>query len=189
MDAFEYLSALTAVIVGLTIVHTMEGLGRIISDPSRYRLYWIHFLWAVWLLFYCAFFWWFEFALVKIEVWTFGHFTQVLMYASTLYYIAVVLFPRSAHFDGDFKTHYYNRRGWLMAGFFAANVIDIFDTLAKGQVHFDQLGLEYKLIIGFHLVIALLAWRFRQPWLHGAAIVLILGWQVRITLSLFGTLA
>lgn len=189
MEAFEYLAALMAVIVGLTIVHTLEGIGRIISDPGRYRVYWIHLLWAIWLLFYCAFFWWFEFALSEVEVWTFGHFTLVLLYAATLYYIAVVLFPRSGHFDGDFRTYYYNRRGWLMAGFIAANLIDIFDTLAKGHSHFSQLGLEYQLNVSTSVLIALAAWRFRKVWLHAVVILITLGWQVRLTWNLFGTLA
>lgn len=189
MDAFEYLAALMAVIVGLTIVHVLEGFGRIISDPTRYRVYWIHFLWAVWLLFYCVFFWWFEFGLSALEVWTFGHFTQVLLYAAILYYIAVVLFPRGANFDGDFRAYYYNRRGWLMAGFIMANVIDVFDTLMKGDVHFSQLGLEYPINIVTSILIAAAAWRFRAVWLHAAVILITIGWQVRLTWNLFGTLA
>lgn len=189
MDAFEYLAALMAVIVGLTIVHVLEGIGRILSDPGRYRLYWIHLLWAIWVLIYCVFYWWFEFALSRMEVWSFGHFAQVLLYAAVLYFIAVILFPRSAHFNGDFREHYFQRRGWLMAGFITANIIDVFDTLAKGTEHFAMLGLEYQLNIALHVVAGLAAWRWRSPWLHGTVIIAVIGWQLRLIYRLFGTLA
>ena len=189
MTPFEYLSTLTAVVIGLTIVHILEGFSRIISDPERHRIYWVHALWGVWLLIFSVFFWWFEFALVKIEVWNFAHFSLVLLYAATLYYMAVVLFPRDHNFDGDYKKHFYRRRGWLMAGFILSNIVDIPDTLSKGHEHTSYLGIEYILVIVYHIIIGLIGWRWANNKLHGIIIVSILIWQISLILRLYGTLS
>ena len=72
MDAFEYISVLTSIILGLGMAQLLLGVSRIIQDPEHVKPYWVHLSWVLTMFIYSVFWWWWEFNLNQIEVWTFG---------------------------------------------------------------------------------------------------------------------
>jgi len=189
MTTFSYLMVLVSVVVGLGLAHILEGIARLVSQPETHRFYWIHGVWTVFVFQYLILFWWFEFQLAGVETWQFEHFTLIILYSVMLYGLVVLLYPRTADFDGDYRSFYYQRCAWFMGALVVTNVIDVFDTLAKGQGHFEELGWNYLINSIVVTALALACMRWKAPWLHGATAVIALGWQIQITLSYYGTIS
>ena len=47
MDAFEYISILTSIIIGLGMAQLLLGVSRIIQHPEDARPYWVHLSWVL----------------------------------------------------------------------------------------------------------------------------------------------
>ena len=61
LSPFEYIFVLVSIIIGLGITHLLTGLARLIQDPSKAKVYWVHLIWVFWQFLMMAFIWWFEF--------------------------------------------------------------------------------------------------------------------------------
>ena len=129
MGTFEYLSVLVSVVVGLGVVHILEGIGRLISETKSPRLYWVHTLWVVESLAYLIFFWWFQLGYRPIERWTSALFVFVLLYAVAIYLQCVVVLPKAP--QGDYEEYFFTKRRWLYGIVMALLWIDLFDTYLK----------------------------------------------------------
>jgi hypothetical protein len=50
MEIFNYVMVLSSVIIGLAITHLLQGAARIVQHPGRYNAYWVHLVWAAYIL-------------------------------------------------------------------------------------------------------------------------------------------
>ena len=153
MTAFEYLTVLVSIIVGLGIAHLLSGLGSLLGGTKDVRSYWPHTLWMCNVAFWFVFFWWFQFKWVTTPDWTFGLFLFVLGYAILIYLIAIVLLPPDVPDSFDFHAHYFGRRHVFFSGLVLLYVVDVIDAFTKGLENVRDLGvpwavLEALLIIG-----------------------------------------
>ena len=48
MDAFSYLSVLLSIILGLAITQLLQGVGRLLQERQRVRIYWPVLVWTGW---------------------------------------------------------------------------------------------------------------------------------------------
>ena len=39
-------------VIGLAVAHLLRGLALIVQHPQRYRMYWVHLLWVLFLFLY-----------------------------------------------------------------------------------------------------------------------------------------
>jgi hypothetical protein len=187
MTTFEYISVLLSIIVGLGVTHLLGGVGRIINEPQKYTIYWVHMVWVVWLFLMLIFYWWVQLQLVGIELWHFEHYLVIVMYAVLLYLFAVVLMPRYRIEEGDFKRYYMERRRWLAGFVWAWFVIDLLDTWFKGAEHFAALMPDYLFVWAGLLVTATSILFTDRQWVQGLAAVGLLLWQMFWIYSYFGT--
>ena len=70
MRAFDYVMMLAAIVIGLALTHLMQGIGRILENPKGARVWWVHLLWVAHMVLISIFWWWFEFQLRRVPVWT-----------------------------------------------------------------------------------------------------------------------
>jgi hypothetical protein len=109
--------------VGLSVAHLLKGVAGIVQHPKRFRVYWVHLVWVLFLFLYLIHFWWWEFNLARVREWTFPLYFFVALYAVLLYLLCTLFFPEQiGEYDG-FKGYYYSRRQWifaLMAALFVA---------------------------------------------------------------------
>ena len=54
MEFFNYVMVLASVIVGLAVAHLLQGVAKMVQEPDRKKLYWVHLLW-IFLMFHNAF--------------------------------------------------------------------------------------------------------------------------------------
>jgi len=71
-DAFNYVAVLVSIIVGLTATRVMSGLGEVIQAANRPRIYWVHVLWHITLLFNVMLGWWLLYRWRLTSDWTFS---------------------------------------------------------------------------------------------------------------------
>ncbi len=127
-------------IVGLSVAHLLKGIALIVQHPKRFRVYWVHLVWVLFLFLYLIHFWWWEFNLVKVREWTFPIYFFVAIYAILLYLLCSLFFPdQIGEYDG-FKGYYYSRHQWIFAVMALLFVADIADGFIKGRDYFTRLG-------------------------------------------------
>ena len=143
MSPFEYVSVLTSIVVGLSIAHLLTGVATIVQHPGRRRAYWVHLLWVAFMFFQAIFFWWWEFKLEPLEVWTLQVYLFVLFYAFVIYLLCALLFPSDLEDYSGYEDYFISRRAWFLGLLAAYFLIDFWDTWLKGADYFASLGLEY----------------------------------------------
>lgn len=146
MTFFEYISVFISIIVALGIAQVLSGYAKSIENPPGQKIYWVHLLWTAWLFVFLIFFWWFEFRLSQVEVWTFYAYSVVVIYATLLYLLSAILFPGREHDGIDFEERFFSRRRWFFGFLLLFLVIDTLDTLLKGTGHLSDLGPRYLIL-------------------------------------------
>ena len=189
MDLFEYTAVLTSIIIGLGLAHLLRGLAGLIQHPEKARLYWVHLLWVGYLFFTLVFWWWWEFRLGEIETWTLQLYLFVVFYAFLLFLASALLFPVSMEGYADYRDYFYSRRRWLFGIIAATYVVDLVDTMIKGQGHLAELGAEYLVTSGLQFALCLVAMWTRNERFHGVFALAMFAYQVSWAFRLFETVS
>jgi len=143
VDAFEYISVLTSIIIGLGMAQLLLGVTRIVQHPERNRPYWVHLCWVVYMFLFTVFWWWWEFNLGTIEVWTFGTYLLVILYGFLVFLQCALLSPADVSDYNGLKEYYYARRKWIFGVFVLIQVVDVGDAFIKGTDYVYGLGTQY----------------------------------------------
>ena len=56
-------------IIGLAVAHLLRGMALIVQHPKRYKVYWVHLVWVMFLFLYVIHYWWWEFNLELVRQW------------------------------------------------------------------------------------------------------------------------
>ena len=187
MEFFNYVMVLASVIIGLGITHLLQGLAGIVQHPGREKVYWVHLAWVAQAFLLIIFWWWFEFRLSKVEEWTFALYFFVLIYATVLYLICALLFPKDLDDYDGFKDYFYARKSWLFALNLAGVLLDVGDSLFKGMEHFRSLGPAYPFIMATLAISFIAAIRIRNERFHAILATVSLLYLLLYPILLFGT--
>lgn len=151
MDAFNYLSVLISIILGLGITQLLSALGRCLEYRDRDTLYWPSIAWFIVLLLAHIQTWWSFFGLKDHSNWDFLQFVFVLLQPIGLYLLSVLTLPSPGSDSTNLKIWYYaNRRV-----FFVLLMLFLFFSLMRDLVLSGSLP-EIKNVI-FHLLFFLSA--------------------------------
>lgn len=162
MDAFPHLKILISLILGLAITRILSGLSRRLQQPALTEGMFAQIVWSLVLLLGAVHFWWWEFALRRIEAWHFGAYVFVLSYTSLHFLMATLLYPDALNDHGESERFFMRRRALFFGLFGLSFGFDMIDTLMKGTDHLQALGPEYPVRLGLGVFAAALAWRARD---------------------------
>lgn len=174
---FEYVMVLASIIVGLGLTHLLLGVSKIVTAAGRSKPYWVHLLWVAYMFITTVMWWWVEFRLRDVEMWTFQLYLFVLVYAFIIYLMCAWLFPEDIEAHGGFKSYFYARRAWFFGLIAAYLLIDLADTLFKGTQHFLSLGLEYPIATALFTLLSIAAALSRNERFHAAYAVVCFAYQ------------
>jgi hypothetical protein len=142
-DVFIHIRIIVGMVLGLSLARLVNGMTRFIQHPKREHIYSVHLGWTVFMLSAIVHFWWYEFGLSRIQVWTFEMYFFVLLYATLFVAIASLLYPdKMDDYDG-FQDYFESRRKWFYSLLAIMFSIDLIDTAIKGAAYFHALGAEY----------------------------------------------
>ena len=147
MDAFSYLSVLFSIILGLAITQLLQGLGRLLQERRRVRMYWPVIAWVAILLAVAVQTWWAMFGLRNYQTWSFGGFAVVLFHITLIFLLTALVLPDfSAPGEIDLRANYFGHARW----FFGIAAIVTVASLLKDVVLNG--ALPNRTNTGFHAI-------------------------------------
>ena len=188
MDFFNYVMVLASVIVGLAVAHLLQGVAKMVQEPDRKKLYWVHLLWIALMFHNALFWWWWEFGLSRVGQWTFELYVFVLYFAVLLYLICAILVPSSLGGYADYRAYYFSRRRWLFGLLLMFSMFDLVDTAVKGWTHLTSLGWPYYTSVAVRSALILVAFKSRNGKVHGAIAILFIANLIMLAFLNFHTM-
>ena len=93
ISAFEYVTILISIILGLGITQILSSLAEILYDYRQVKFFWVHTIWVILILYIHIQEWFILYELKDYYYWKLPVFLFVLLYPITLYLAAKMLFP------------------------------------------------------------------------------------------------
>jgi hypothetical protein len=187
-DIFLHIRVVMGMVIGLGLTRLLSGLARIVQHPNQYRLYGVHLAWVASILLALVHFWWWEFGLYQVEIWTFGTYAFIVSYAIVLFLLCALLFPDSMQDYASYEDYFYARRAWFFGLLAATYLLDVADTLVKGEAHFARFATEYLIRTPILVVLCVVAARTASKRFHTAFVIAMLAYQLSWIFRLFDTL-
>lgn len=171
-DLFVHVRVVMGIVVGLGITRLLLGISTLVQNPKRAKISLLHLLWVAYVLVELVLFWWWEFGLTQITVWSFGIFAFLIVYAIALFLLAALLFPDNiSDYDG-YEDYLFKRRHWFFGVFGATFLLDVVDTLIKGEPYFDSIGIDYLIQVPLGIILAGIAiWTTNRRFHYGLILV------------------
>ena len=183
-EYFGHVRTIIGMVLGLSLARLINGLTRFVQHPGSIQVYPVHLGWVIFLFITIVHFWWYEFHLTRVSVWTFPVYAFLIGYTTVFAALAALLFPDHMADYSGFADYFEQRRRWFFALLILASLLDFGDTLIKGTDYFDALGGEYLLrqagFVVLFLAAALVRHRRAQLGLVAAAIVYQISWILRL---------
>ena len=110
MDAFNYLSVMVSMVLGLGLTQLFAGIGNMVQVRRRVRFYWLHAIWLVLMIGLHIQMWWSFWMMRGVAEWTYTGFAFVLLGPATLVIASHVLLPELVDGTIDVERHYYDTR-------------------------------------------------------------------------------
>jgi len=156
-DVFIHVRIVMGTVVGLGLTRLLMGTAGMIQHPQRARISVVHLLWVLSIMIELILFWWWEYELAELKVWSFGTFAFLIGYSVVLFGLAALLFPDNLEDYEGYEDFFLKRRKWFFGLFGATFILDIVDTLIKGEPYLDSLGLEYLMQVPLGIALCAIA--------------------------------
>ena len=122
-------------------------------------------------------------------MWTFGVYLFVVCYAIILFLLCAPLFPDSMQDYKGYEDYFLSKRAWLFGVLASAYLLDVVDTLLKGEEHFALYGNVYFVRTPLLVILCLAAIATDNRMFHGVFVAFALLYQASWIWRLFDTLA
>jgi len=150
LSQFEYVAVLVSIIAGLALAQLLRGIGHLLTDKDWPKAYWVHTALTIYIFAYTTMFWWWEFQFVAFE-WRISLYVLVVVYATLLFFAAIIVQPSNVSGIDNFKSYYYEKRHVIYGTWILVVIWDVVDTLAKGTGHLSDLGTTY--VVGYSFAV------------------------------------
>lgn len=187
-DIYPHIRTVMGMVIGLGVTRLLSGVARIVQHPTQYPLYPVHLAWVASVLLSLVHFWWWEFGLYEIEVWTFGTYLFIIGYAILLFMQCALLFPDSLLDYSSYREFFMARRAWFFGLLATTSLFDVIDTFIKGEAHFSRFATEYLVRTPILVILCIVAARTSSQAFHVVFVVAALLYQFSWIFRLFDTL-
>ncbi len=177
MSQFEFLAVFVSIVIGLGVTHILHSVGRIIHNRDRVEVDAVHAIWTLTTLLTLILNWWVFFYWSDFTAWSLDVYLVLIAWATTLYLIAVILYPPDIGGDASYAGLFERNRVWFLGTMIAFVVLDIAQTTLRGDIHdppeylaFEvhlavaaALGIQFgnrrfQLALGSYVFVAIVAW-------------------------------
>ncbi len=176
--SFTHVRLIIGMVLGLAISKLLLGLVKLIRRPAKTVGCLIHVGWVLYAFLAVIEFWWFEFSLRHLQVWSFSTYLFLILYAALHFLLCALLFPDDSEREVIYRDYFLGQRRWFFMVLIALMVADLMDTLIKGWGHYLGYGIEYSVHIVIAIVMSLIAIRTRKIWFHTVFVCLALAYQI-----------
>lgn len=189
LEQFGHVRVIIGLVTGLSMTRLLTGLAGFVQHPSRRRIYPVHLGWSIFLLLGTLHFWWFEFGLGVVPIWTFQLYVFVVGYAALFFFTCTLIFPDRLDEYSGFEEYFHARQAWFFGLLAAIFLVDLADTAIKGAAYSRSFGPIYPVrqLVGAALAIVAIFVRNRR--FHAALVIAALLGEVWWILSQYELLA
>lgn len=141
MSIFAHVSVFLSIILGLAVVHLLGGISLMLDTRVKTKLYWVHLVWTINMLFIVILVWLSGFVLSPLTEMGALHFLNLLAYSIVAYLMSGLLFPVRGEEVTDFREHFN-------ANQFRLYVLGIIFTLVDatdGVIEHYAAGIEWDI--------------------------------------------
>jgi hypothetical protein len=111
MSAFEHLSVLISIVIGMGMAHLLISVQRLVQARARVATYWLPITWTVLIFITLIEWWWASFSFRDRSDWNFFYFLFILASPITLYLAAAFVLPWAEEGKSyNLRDHYYSTR-------------------------------------------------------------------------------
>jgi hypothetical protein len=185
MDIFSHIKSAIGIILGLSITHLLRGAAKQIQHPGRSKPYWVHSLWSLYLFILLLHFWWWEYNLHDIQHWLFAEYLFVIIYIVVYYSVCALLYPDDLNDYKDYEDYFYSRRKWVFGILGFSYLLDLIDTMIKGEAYLHHYGIEYPIRNITHFVLCMIAIRVNNRLFHSILVIAFIVYEFSYILRLF----
>lgn len=171
MPAFQHLSVLVSIVVGMAVSQLLFGLGQMVRRRGSYRIDPLYILTNVIILLVLVDSWWSAYSWHDVHDWSYRTTWFVMLNPLLVTMTAQLLPPDWDEKPVDFhKTYYKNHR--LIFGLLTLYpLIDMLDSGLKGSAHFKSLGAGYPIACSALAVLCAAAALVRSRKIQGICLV------------------
>lgn len=156
-EYFGHVRTIVGMVLGLSLARMVNGLTRFVQHPGTIKVYPIHLGWVIFIFITIVHFWWYEFHLSRVAVWTFPLYGFLIFYTMVFAALTALLFPdQMADYNG-FEDYFERRKRWFFGLLAFASLLDVADTLIKGTDYLRSLGTEYPIRQAAFVAMSILA--------------------------------
>ncbi len=179
MDPFTHIKSVLAIVLGLSLAHLIQASLNLLLQRGKKQPYWVHMLWVMYVFLLILHFWWWEYNLTGIKVWTFPEYLFVTLYIINYYAIAYVIFPNNITEYGDsYKTYFFARKNWFFSFLGFSFLLDVIDTLLKGRQYFSHSGWEYDTRIILSFILCLFGMKINNRKFQSALVIFFIIYEI-----------
>ncbi len=186
-DIFIHVRIVMGIVVGLGMARLLTGFAYFVQHPGKRKVSLIHLGWAASILLTMIHFWWWEFRLSSLTVWTFEIYIFLTTYAIQLFLLCTLLFPDEFDEYAGYEEFFIGRRRWFFSVLALSYAFDFVDTVIKGWDHLQTLGAEYEIELVCQITLCLVAMATSNRRFHLAFAGLAFAYQLHEIARLFGT--
>lgn len=171
ISAFEYVTVLISIILGLGITQILTGIADLIHKSDRVKVYWPHLIWILFVLLLQIQEWWVTYELKPYQPWRLPTFLFIMAYPVNLFVLARILFPYTLKGKNiDLKAFYFShyRKIFLMAiiSAFLSIVYNIGILNMKPETQILQMLLASSIIL-------ITIKKFTNEWIHKSLAIIV----------------
>lgn len=150
MSDFEFLSVLVSIVVGFGLTRLLGGLGRAYHFRGSSKMDVVHAVWTVTTFFVIVLNWWVFLLWRDIELWSFTLFFPIIVWTTSMYTLALALYPPNTPNDVSYRDLWEKNRGWYLGTFAFMTAMDLLVTTMRDGAFPDPV---YTAYVGHYTVL------------------------------------
>jgi hypothetical protein len=146
VNAFDYLTVLISIVLGLAIANVLTRLTAVVTARERVDFYWPPVAWAIWLFFISVQHWWAEWGERHTAQWNFGTFWLELLIPVDLFVLTSLVLPEPENGKIDLGEWFLHNRSWFFAFLFLLPTLSIVGEIARSGRMASALNFGFLLL-------------------------------------------
>jgi hypothetical protein len=172
ISAFEYVTILVSIILGLGITKILSSLAELLYDFRKVKFFWVHTIWVILILYIHIQEWFILYELKGYPAWKLPVFLFVILYPITLFLAASMLFPVINKDEAvDLKVFFLKSYKALYFLFLICIVLSLIFNIWLLHVSLNQ---QVFLMVLFLITVIMLLKKNLPPGVHSAYAVILL---------------
>lgn len=177
MSDFEFISVFVAIVIGFGVTHLLGGLGRAYHFRRVNKLDAVHVAWTIAVFFILLLNWWVFMLWRDVDGWTFTLFFTAIMWTTSMYVLALALYPPRLPEDVNYREMFESNRTWFLSTW---TIMCLLDLLVTGMREEGLPDTGYIVFVGHYAVITATGVGVKKRAYDLAA-----AWYIAITMALW----